>query len=103
VVSYDITGDDITGASALFSHVTVGSADLRRAAQFYDALLTPLGLVRRQVVPDGGGGSAVLGITRLGTAAILRLQSSERAACQFRQWQHGCFSGLFIRRRECGV
>jgi catechol 2,3-dioxygenase-like lactoylglutathione lyase family enzyme len=40
--------------SALFSHVTVGSADLRRAAQFYDALLTPLGLVRRQVVPDGG-------------------------------------------------
>jgi catechol 2,3-dioxygenase-like lactoylglutathione lyase family enzyme len=38
----------------LFSHVTVGSADLRRAARFYDALLTPLGLIRRDVEPDGG-------------------------------------------------
>jgi catechol 2,3-dioxygenase-like lactoylglutathione lyase family enzyme len=38
----------------MFSHVTIGSNDLPRAALFYDALLTPLGLVRRIVVPDGG-------------------------------------------------
>jgi len=38
----------------LFSHVTVGSTDLRRASQFYDALFKPLGLMRREVVPDGG-------------------------------------------------
>ena len=38
----------------MFSHVTVGSADLRQAALFYDALLAPLGLIRREVVPDGG-------------------------------------------------
>jgi catechol 2,3-dioxygenase-like lactoylglutathione lyase family enzyme len=38
----------------LFSHITVGAANLRRAADFYDALLTPLGLVRREITPDGG-------------------------------------------------
>ncbi|RYD26016.1 MAG: VOC family protein [Lysobacteraceae bacterium] len=38
----------------MFSHVTVGVSDLNRAAAFYDALLTPLGLAQREVVPDGG-------------------------------------------------
>jgi catechol 2,3-dioxygenase-like lactoylglutathione lyase family enzyme len=38
----------------VFSHVTLGCDDLDRAAAFYDALLVPLGLVRRMVEPDGG-------------------------------------------------
>jgi catechol 2,3-dioxygenase-like lactoylglutathione lyase family enzyme len=38
----------------MFSHVTVGCTDLARAAAFYDAVLTPIGLVRRSVTPDGG-------------------------------------------------
>ncbi len=38
----------------MFSHVTVGSRDLDRAAAFYDAVLAPLGLKRRVVTPDGG-------------------------------------------------
>lgn len=38
----------------MFSHVTVGTEDLERAGRFYDALLAPLGLRQRQVVPDGG-------------------------------------------------
>lgn len=38
----------------MFSHVTVGVSDLDRAAAFYDAVLAPLGLVQRDVVPDGG-------------------------------------------------
>ncbi len=38
----------------MFSHITIGVADLARAERFYDALLIPLGLVRRAVAPDGG-------------------------------------------------
>ncbi|WP_297103787.1 VOC family protein [uncultured Devosia sp.] len=38
----------------MFSHVTVGSNDLERAGRFYDAVLRPLGLRRREVEPDGG-------------------------------------------------
>lgn len=38
----------------MFSHITVGSNDLEAAGRFYDAVLIPLGLRRRQVVPDGG-------------------------------------------------
>lgn len=38
----------------MFSHVTVGARDLERAGRFYDALLAPLDLKRRAVVPDGG-------------------------------------------------
>lgn len=38
----------------MFSHVTVGTTDLQAAADFYDAVLLPLGLMRRQVTPDGG-------------------------------------------------
>jgi catechol 2,3-dioxygenase-like lactoylglutathione lyase family enzyme len=38
----------------VFSHITVGSNDLDAAGRFYDAVLIPLGLRRRQVVPDGG-------------------------------------------------
>ena len=38
----------------MFSHVTVGCNDLDAAARFYDAVLTPLGLIRREVRPDGG-------------------------------------------------
>ncbi len=42
----------------MFSHVTVGCADLERAAAFYDAILAPIGLVRRAVTPDGGPAAA---------------------------------------------
>ena len=38
----------------MFSHITLGSNDLDRAARFYDAVLLPLGLQRRIVDPDGG-------------------------------------------------
>ena len=38
----------------MFSHITVGSRDLERAGHFYDALLNPLGLVRRLLTSDGG-------------------------------------------------
>ncbi|MCZ4281116.1 VOC family protein [Kiloniella laminariae] len=38
----------------MFSHVTVGSNDLERAGNFYDAILIPLGLRRRKVTDDGG-------------------------------------------------
>ncbi|MEQ1580223.1 MAG: hypothetical protein ABL964_06500 [Steroidobacteraceae bacterium] len=38
----------------MFSHITIGSNDLEAAGRFYDAVLIPLGLCRRQVVPDGG-------------------------------------------------
>nr|WP_323135323.1 VOC family protein [Dyella silvatica] len=38
----------------MFSHVTVGCHDLEQAAAFYDAVLMPLGLQRRVVIPDGG-------------------------------------------------
>jgi catechol 2,3-dioxygenase-like lactoylglutathione lyase family enzyme len=41
----------------MFSHVTVGCSDLEAAGHFYDAVLTPLGLVRRPVEPDGGPAS----------------------------------------------
>ena len=40
--------------SEMFSHVTVGTRDLERSGRFYDAVLVPLGLKRRIVVPDGG-------------------------------------------------
>ena len=42
----------------MFSHVTVGTNDLAMSSAFYDALLSPLGLQRRQVTPDGGPPSA---------------------------------------------
>jgi catechol 2,3-dioxygenase-like lactoylglutathione lyase family enzyme len=42
----------------MFSHVTVGCTDLARAAAFYDAVLSSIGLVRRPVMPDGGPPSA---------------------------------------------
>ena len=38
----------------MFSHITVGTRDLAQASAFYDAVLAPLGLRRRAVVPDGG-------------------------------------------------
>jgi catechol 2,3-dioxygenase-like lactoylglutathione lyase family enzyme len=38
----------------MFSHVTVGCHDLARSMVFYDAILLPLGLTQRPVVPDGG-------------------------------------------------
>ena len=38
----------------MFSHITVGTNNLNKAAAFYDAILFPLGLKRRQVTPDGG-------------------------------------------------
>lgn len=42
----------------MFSHITVGTNDLAKSSAFYDALLFPLGLQRRQVTPDGGPPSA---------------------------------------------
>ena len=44
----------------MLSHVTLGTNDLERATRFYDALLVPLGLVRRAPeqedgLPDGAG------------------------------------------------
>ncbi len=42
----------------MFSHIAVGCTDLPRACLFYDAVLTPLGLLRRVVTPDGGPASA---------------------------------------------
>ncbi|MCA0043698.1 VOC family protein [Celeribacter litoreus] len=38
----------------MFSHVTLGADDLDVAERFFDAVLLPLGLHRRQVEPDGG-------------------------------------------------
>jgi catechol 2,3-dioxygenase-like lactoylglutathione lyase family enzyme len=38
----------------MFSHITVGCSNMQRASTFYDAVLLPLGLRRRAVVPDGG-------------------------------------------------
>ena len=38
----------------MFSHVTLGTNSLDVSAELYDALLTPLGLVQREVEPDGG-------------------------------------------------
>ena len=42
----------------MFSHICVGCSDLARSATFYDALLAPLGLERRAVMPDGGPAAA---------------------------------------------
>lgn len=39
----------------MFSHVTIGSNDVARAKPFYDALLAPLGLVRRADYPEAVG------------------------------------------------
>jgi len=38
----------------MFSHITIGSNNLPKAEEFYNAVLTPLGLIQRQVIPDGG-------------------------------------------------
>jgi catechol 2,3-dioxygenase-like lactoylglutathione lyase family enzyme len=38
----------------MFSHIHLGTRDLPRAEAFYDAVLFPIGLKRRQVIPDGG-------------------------------------------------
>lgn len=38
----------------MFSHITVGTDDIDRAASFYDAVLAPLGLRQRAIEPDGG-------------------------------------------------
>ncbi len=39
----------------MFSHVTIGSNDMARATLFYDALLAPLGLVRKADYPTAVG------------------------------------------------
>lgn len=43
------------------NRITVGCHDLSRAARFYDAVLTPLGLTRRPVTADGGPDAACWG------------------------------------------
>lgn len=42
----------------MFSHVTVGTNNLDKATGFYDAVLIPLGLCRREITPDGGPSAA---------------------------------------------
>ena len=42
----------------MFSHVTLGCSELARACEFYDSVLTRLGLERRPVTSDGGPASA---------------------------------------------
>ncbi|MBY0572064.1 MAG: VOC family protein [Undibacterium sp.] len=37
----------------MFSHITVGSNDLEKSEKFYNAVLLPLGLIQREVEPDG--------------------------------------------------
>jgi catechol 2,3-dioxygenase-like lactoylglutathione lyase family enzyme len=39
---------------AIFTHVTVGTNNLEKARQFYDAVLAPLGLKRLKDFGDGG-------------------------------------------------
>jgi catechol 2,3-dioxygenase-like lactoylglutathione lyase family enzyme len=39
----------------MFSHVTVGTADVERAARFYDAVLATLGIVRVKTYKVGAG------------------------------------------------
>ena len=39
---------------AIYTHVTVGTNDLAKARQFYDAVLAPLGLKRLKDFGDGG-------------------------------------------------
>ncbi len=41
----------------MFSHITVGVSCLDTASRFYNAVLTPLGMVSRPVTPDGGPAS----------------------------------------------
>src|SRR6266513_1193219 len=45
---------DQEGLMAIFTHVTVGTNDLAKARQFYDAVLAPLGLKRLKDFGDGG-------------------------------------------------
>ncbi len=42
----------------MFSHFTFGTSDLQRAIAFYDLVVLPLGLKRRNLTPDGGPPSA---------------------------------------------
>src|SRR5580692_8777578 len=39
---------------AIFTHVTVGTNDLAKAREFYDAVLEPLGVKRLKDFGDGG-------------------------------------------------
>ena len=39
----------------MLDHISLPVRDLRRAAAFYDAVLAPLGLVRRKELPDAVG------------------------------------------------
>lgn len=49
----------------MFSHVTIGANDMTKAKSFYDALLKPLGLVRRIDQPDAAGYGKLEGPTPL--------------------------------------
>ena len=41
----------------MFSHVTVGTNNLPKAEAFYNAILLPLDLKQRKIIPDGGPAS----------------------------------------------
>lgn len=42
----------------MYSHITLGTNNLSQSIIFYDAVLLPLGLKQRNVLPDGGPESA---------------------------------------------
>lgn len=80
--------------SAIFDHLSIGVADLERAAAFYDAALAPLGLVRLWTVtravgygPPGFSGEAPFAIVVAGAEAAppgggshLAFRAPDRAA-----------------------
>ena len=41
----------------MFSHITIGTTDLKSAERFYNLLLSPLGFKQRRVSADGGPSS----------------------------------------------
>lgn len=79
----------------MFSHITVGVSDLDAAAAFYDAILLPLGLQRREVTPDGGPAARCWVMPGRNAATFLCLPTLRRATRQRRQRQH---AGVSRRR-----
>ena len=49
-----VTGTETKERSTMFSHITLGTNDLVRAAVFYDTVLATLGMERRYNAPEHG-------------------------------------------------
>ena len=47
-------GTELKERSIMFSHITLGTNDLARAAVFYDTVLATLGMERRYNAPEHG-------------------------------------------------